>query len=104
MAGYEELHHFLSVFLGVLTGGGGLLRDIMARQTPYILKNMFMPVASIAGECAILSCFPALINNDAAMMHQRCFSGLLSAFSHSLLLEPAKSVKEVLISFWTTLL
>ena len=34
MAGYGD-YRFLSIFLGVLTGvGGGVLRDIMAGQTP----------------------------------------------------------------------
>lgn len=43
MAGYGD-YRFLSIFLGVLTGvGGGVLRDIMAGQTPYILKSMCMP-------------------------------------------------------------
>lgn len=60
MAGYGD-YHFLSVFLGVLTGvGGGLLRDIMARQTPYILKNMFMHVLPLQVGSVIPSCFPAL--------------------------------------------
>lgn len=49
LAGYED-YHFLSVFLGVLTGvGGGLLRDIMAGQTPYILRKHVYASASIAG-------------------------------------------------------
>ena len=49
LAGYGE-YHFLSVFLGVLTGvGGGVLRDIMAGQTPYILRKHVYASASIAG-------------------------------------------------------
>lgn len=49
LAGYED-YHFLSVFLGVLTGvGGGVLRDIMAGQTPYILRKHVYASASIAG-------------------------------------------------------
>lgn len=49
VAGYGE-YRFLSVFLGVLTGvGGGLLRDIMAGQTPYILRKHIYACASIAG-------------------------------------------------------
>lgn len=48
-AGYEEFH-FLMVFLGVITGvGGGILRDIMAGQTPYVLKKHVYACASIAG-------------------------------------------------------
>ena len=53
MAGYGN-YHFLSVFLGVLTGvGGGLLRDIMAKQTPYILKNACL--------CLCLHCWRYLL-------------------------------------------
>ena len=49
LAGYGD-YHFLSVFLGVLTGvGGGVLRDIMAGQTPYILRKHVYASASIAG-------------------------------------------------------
>lgn len=48
-AGYGG-YHFLLVFLGVITGvGGGILRDIMAGQTPYILKKHVYASASIAG-------------------------------------------------------
>lgn len=48
-AGYGE-YHFLMIFLGVITGvGGGILRDIMAGQTPYILKKHVYASASIAG-------------------------------------------------------
>ncbi|MCB7317172.1 trimeric intracellular cation channel family protein [Lacrimispora sp. 210928-DFI.3.58] len=49
MAGYQD-YRFLSIFLGVLTGvGGGVLRDIMAGQTPYILRKHVYACASIAG-------------------------------------------------------
>ena len=49
MAGYGD-YRFLSIFLGVLTGvGGGVLRDIMAGQTPYILKKHVYACASLAG-------------------------------------------------------
>lgn len=41
-AGYSE-YHFLIIFLGVITGIGGILRDIMAGETPFVLKNMSMP-------------------------------------------------------------
>ena len=49
MAGYGA-YRFLAVFLGVLTGvGGGVLRDIMAGETPYILRKHFYACASIIG-------------------------------------------------------
>ena len=41
---------FLIVFLGVITGvGGGLIRDIMARQKPYILHKDIYASTSIVG-------------------------------------------------------
>ena len=68
MAGYGN-YHFLSVFLGVLTGvGGGLLRDIMARQTPYILKKHVYACASIAGGMCYSFLLSSPVNNDAAMI------------------------------------
>ena len=68
MAGYGD-YHFLSVFLGVLTGvGGGLLRDIMARQTPYILKKHVYACASIAGGMCYSFLLSSPVNNDAAMI------------------------------------
>lgn len=48
-AGYED-HKFLMIFVGVLTGvGGGVLRDIMAQDTPFILVKHVYACASIAG-------------------------------------------------------
>lgn len=54
-AGYGE-YRFLIVFLGVITGvGGGILRDIMAGQTPAVLKKHVYACASIAGAlCYVL--------------------------------------------------
>ena len=50
-AGYGS-YHFLIIFLGVITGiGGGILRDIMAGETPYVLKKHIYACASIAGGC-----------------------------------------------------
>ena len=41
---------FFFVFIGTLTGvGGGVLRDIMAGETPYILVNHIYACAAIAG-------------------------------------------------------
>ena len=48
---------FLLVFVGVVTGvGGGLMRDIMAGNTPYIFVKHIYACASIAGAlvCALL--------------------------------------------------
>ena len=40
---------FFFVFIGTLTGGGGVLRDIMAGETPYILVKHIYACAAIAG-------------------------------------------------------
>lgn len=65
MAGYGE-YHFLSIFLGVLTGvGGGVLRDIMAGQTPYILKKHVYACASLAGAIFYVYLSGALGSNVA---------------------------------------
>ncbi len=43
---------FLSVVLGMLTGvGGGIFRDILTGNTPYILKKHIYALASIGGGC-----------------------------------------------------
>ncbi len=49
LSGYGD-YHFLIIFLGVITGvGGGILRDIMAGQTPYVLRKHIYACASIVG-------------------------------------------------------
>lgn len=48
-AGYGR-YKFLLVFLGVLTGiGGGILRDIMAGEPPFVLRKHIYASASILG-------------------------------------------------------
>lgn len=45
-----ETGFFLLIFVGVITGvGGGLLRDIMAGQTPYIFVKHIYACASLGG-------------------------------------------------------
>ncbi len=65
--GYGD-YHFLIVFLGVITGvGGGILRDIMAGQTPYVLKKHIYACASIAG-AMLYAGLMNHINEDIAML------------------------------------
>ena len=55
--GVGEYNLFLLVFVGVITGvGGGLMRDILAGNTPYIFVKHVYASASIAGAlvCALL--------------------------------------------------
>lgn len=41
---------FLLVFVGVITGvGGGIIRDVLAQNTPAVLKKHFYATASIIG-------------------------------------------------------
>ncbi|MBQ1965812.1 MAG: TRIC cation channel family protein [Clostridia bacterium] len=54
---YESGHggFFLLLFVGVITGvGGGLLRDVMAGQTPYIFVKHIYACASLAGAAACI--------------------------------------------------
>lgn len=49
----DEHNLFLLVFVGVITGvGGGLIRDIMAGDTPYIFVKHIYACASIVGALA----------------------------------------------------
>lgn len=44
------LNSILAVCLGVITGiGGGVLRDVMLREIPFVLKKRIYALASIAG-------------------------------------------------------
>lgn len=59
---------FLKLFLGVITGvGGGILRDIMANETPAILKKHVYACASIAGAVCYVF-LTSLLNADTAMI------------------------------------
>ena len=49
---------FLSVFLGVLTGvGGGVLRAVMSREPPAILRKHIYAIASVAGGVLYYLCW-----------------------------------------------
>lgn len=66
-AGLGE-YRFLMVFLGTITGvGGGILRDMMAGQTPAVLKKHVYACASIAGAVCYVW-LSDLIGNDGSMV------------------------------------
>lgn len=66
-AGFED-YYFLMIFLGVITGvGGGLLRDIMAGETPAILKKHVYACASLAGAVSYVGLLP-VVGDDAALI------------------------------------
>lgn len=51
----EDANVFLLVFVGVITGvGGGVLRDVLAGDTPYIFVKHFYATASILGALACI--------------------------------------------------
>jgi len=66
-AGYGD-YFFLIIFLGVVTGiGGGILRDIMAGETPYVLKKHIYAVASIEG-ALLYALLLKVTDSDIAMV------------------------------------
>ena len=67
---------FLLVFVGVVTGvGGGVLRDVLAGDTPYIFVKHVYASASLAGALACVVLWP-LAGEMAAML---CGSALVVA-------------------------
>ncbi|MDO4617793.1 MAG: trimeric intracellular cation channel family protein [Lachnospiraceae bacterium] len=59
-AGYGGMK-FLLIFLGTITGvGGGLLRDVMAQEPPYILVKHIYACASILGAVVYLIVYRTL--------------------------------------------
>ena len=76
---YQAAPHpslFLLVFVGVVTGvGGGVMRDVMAGDTPYIFVKHVYASASLAGALACAALWP-LVGEMAAML---CGGGLVIA-------------------------
>lgn len=65
-AGYDQT--FLLVFVGVITGvGGGLLRDIMAQEKPYILTKHIYACASVLG-AVVCVCLNVILDDLASMV------------------------------------
>lgn len=66
--GFGE-YQFLMIFLGVLTGvGGGILRDIMAGQTPAVLRKHIYACASIAGAVSYVLLLKVMPANSAIVI------------------------------------
>ena len=76
----EEPSLYLLVFVGDVTGvGGGLLRDIMARDMPYIFIKHIYACASLAGAllCGLMRPvgeMPAMVAGAALVFVIRCLS------------------------------
>ncbi len=61
-----DINYFLPVFLGTITGvGGGLLRDMMAGDRPYIFVKHVYASASILGACVCVFIWKRLGGNIA---------------------------------------
>ena len=62
---------YLLVFVGLLTGvGGGVMRDVLAGNTPYILVKHVYACASLAGAvlCAVLLAARAAVCGHAGLV------------------------------------
>ncbi len=74
---------FLLVFVGALTAvGGGVMRDIFARDMPYIFRKHIYAAASVAGSL-LASLLWNIAGKDAAMLSGMCMViaiRLLSAY------------------------
>lgn len=65
LAGYGTNYYFM-VFLGVTTGiGGGILRDIMACEIPYVLRKHIYACASLAGGIVYVMIFKFVSDGTA---------------------------------------
>lgn len=65
---YSNSNLFLLVFVGVITGvGGGILRDVMAGNTPYVFVKHIYASASIIGAIACSVLWP-FIGRTFSMM------------------------------------
>lgn len=81
---YEQVEHptlFLAVFVGVLTGvGGGVLRDLLADETPYVLVKHVYASASLAGALLCALCWewtgevPAMLLGMGVVVLIRCLA------------------------------
>lgn len=59
---------FLAVFLGVITGvGGGVLRDTMANELPYIFIKHIYACASVLGAVVTVCCWKYFGENTAIL-------------------------------------
>ena len=68
---------FLQIFLGVLTGvGGGVMRDVMAGTTPFILKKHVYACASFAGACVYVGLLRVAAENIALVVSALLIVGI----------------------------
>lgn len=70
-----DANAYLAIFVGVLTGvGGGILRDVLAGNTPYVFVKHFYACASLIGAivCAVcwswLGSVPSMLISSGLIM------------------------------------
>lgn len=64
-----ESSPFLLIFVGMITGiGGGMLRDVMAKETPFVLVKHIYAVASLAGALVCIGLMELTGSSSAAMI------------------------------------
>lgn len=65
---FHQESWFLLVFLGVVTGvGGGVMRDVMANEMPYIFVKHVYAVASLSGAAVMIFVWKYLNQRTAAL-------------------------------------
>lgn len=66
-AGFGE-NGFLCICLGMTTGcGGGIIRDLLSRETPYVLKKHIYAIASILGSCVYYVMYLLAVGDTVAV-------------------------------------
>ena len=64
-----KMNGILAVCLGVITGiGGGVLRDVMLREIPFVLEKRIYALASIAGGIVYYNMFLAGIDRTISIV------------------------------------
>ncbi|WP_290772225.1 trimeric intracellular cation channel family protein [Anaerofustis sp.] len=67
-AGYVD-NNFLLLFIGSITGvGGGMLRDIMIRNVPFVLRKRIYALAAIIGGSLYLILLKNGVNSDISVV------------------------------------
>ena len=60
---------FLLIFVGMITGiGGGMLRDVMAKETPFVLVKHIYAVASLAGALVCIGLMELMDSSSLSMI------------------------------------
>lgn len=68
-----DIHPVVIVIMGVITGTfGGMLRDIVCNEVPFLLQKEIYALAAMAGSCVYLILVSFDINQDIAMITSVC--------------------------------